>query len=469
MKAHPAFVLAFVLVLALVALTSCLVKDPLYCDRDIPCKDPERPYCDTNGEYPASEGIKHTCIPDPSGEGTSDSGPSGDGGAERTLVQLETGEWASCAVLSDGAVRCWGNLEFGELLGDNEYPRQAGDLETGAPVAQAAIGEHRICLRYVAGNVRCWGDNDLGILGYGHKQSVVGPPIDLPDLDLGGPAAAITAGARHFCALLESGDVRCWGYNGSGQLGLGHVATVGDNEVPADEDPVAIGGVVHQIVAGFGHTCVVLEGGLVRCWGQNSSGKLGYGHEEPVGDDETPADEGYVNVGGDVLTVAPGLDHTCAILEGGSVRCWGAFSQLGIPGNSNDIGDTEDPATSGTTDIGGTAAQLVAGKYFTCALRDDRDVACWGGASSGKLGYATTDDNVGDDETPAQQGSVMLGGPVTKISSGGGEREHSCVLVESGDVRCWGENGSAQLGLGHLDDVGDNETPDSEDPVQILD
>ena len=113
--------------------------------------------------------------------------------------------------------------------------------------------------------------------------------------------------------------------------------------------------------------------------------------------------------------------------------------------------------------------ELVAGESFSCALKDDREVVCWGGATDGKLGYGTSDDNVGDDETPAQQGAVMLGGQVAKISSGAGARTHSCALLESGEVRCWGENGRAQLGLGHLDDVGDTETPDSEEPVQILD
>jgi len=456
----------FAIALNAALLTACAVKDPLYCDSNTPCTDSARPFCDMNGEYPASEGIKHTCIPDPFGP---DAGSSGDGGTARSVAKLTTGKVESCAVLSDGGLRCWGDLGYGELIGDSEFPREAGDIETGAPVAEVAIGDGRTCVRYVAGNVRCWGENETGILGYGHKQVVTGPPADLPDLELGGPASAITAGASHFCALLESGDVRCWGNNTSGQLGLGHVQPIGDNEVPADEDPVDLGGVVRQLVAGFGHTCVVLEGGLVTCWGQNTFGKLGYGHEEKVGDDETPAEEGYVNVGGDVESIAPGLDHTCAILEGGGVRCWGYALRLGIPGNSNDVGDTEDPATSGTTDIGGTCEQLIVGDGFTCAVRDDRDVVCWGSVIDGRLGYASPDDNVGDDESPAEQGPVILGGPVATISTSGGRRGHSCVLLESGDVRCWGDNSSAQLGLGHLDDVGDNETPASEEPVQILD
>lgn len=464
MKLGAAFILTVVLV-----VPACKVTDPLYCDDNTPCVDPERPYCDDNGEYPASEGIKHTCIPEPF---SSDGGPTDDGGdVGRTIVQLDTAAFASCAVLSDGGLRCWGNLQNGdELVGDNEYPKEAGDIPTDGPVAQAAIGDQHICIRYTAGNVRCWGPNLSGFLGYGHQEPVVGPPADVPDIELGEPASQLTCGVNHCCALLESGEVRCWGNNTVGQLGLGHTETVGDNEVPTDADLVNVGGVVLQIVAGSAHTCVVLEGGLLRCWGQNgTAGKLGYGYESNVGDTETPVDAGYVNAGGDVIAVAPGWDHTCAILDGGSVRCWGSHLRLGIPGNDNDIGDSEEPASSGTTDVGGPARQVVAGEYFTCIARGDDQVVCWGGANSGQLGYAMPGDNVGDDETPAQQGPVMLGGAVDRLSTGTGNRNHSCALLQSGDVRCWGENGTAQLGLRHLEDIGDNETPASQDPVQVLD
>jgi len=141
---------------------------------------------------------------------------------------------------------------------------------------------------------------------------------------------------------------------------------------------------------------------------------------------------------------------------------------LGIPDNDNDVGDDEDPAASGATDVGSPTRQLIAGDGFTCALREDSKVVCWGGYSHGQLGYGS-EETVGDNETPAQQGTVMLGEDVSELSSGASARGHSCVLLDSGNVRCWGWNVYGELGLGHLDDVGDNETPDSQDPVQILD
>jgi alpha-tubulin suppressor-like RCC1 family protein len=213
-----------------------------------------------------------------------------------------------------------------------------------------------------------------------------------------------------------------------------------------------------------------LEVGRLTCWGQNGyTGPLGYGYESHVGDTESPAQAGYVNVGGDVEAVAPGFGHTCAILAGGAVRCWGNHLRIGIPGNEEDIGDDEEPTSIGNTNIGGPAREIIAGDSFSCALREDDEVLCWGGWTSGKLGYGTPDDNVGNDETPAEQGPVPLGGPVRFLSRGSGGREHSCAMLQSGEVRCWGDNGSGQLGLRHLEDVGDDETPDSEDPVLILD
>ena len=140
---------------------------------------------------------------------------------------------------------------------------------------------------------------------------------------------------------LDNGRVRCWGANISGQLGYGHRNNVGDDESPASAGNVNVGGTVTvtQIAAGDQHTCALLDTGNVRCWGANISGQLGYGHRNNVGDDESPASIGNVNVGGRVMQIAVGLtisQHTCALLDTGNVRCWGANSrgQLGY-GHTN--------------------------------------------------------------------------------------------------------------------------------------
>src|SRR5690606_36250495 len=126
---------------------------------------------------------------------------------------------------------------------------------------------------------------------------------------------------------------------------------------------------VVQLAAGSNHTCAVVSDGRVRCWGQGTFGRLGYGNTNHIGDDEEPASVGDVDVGGTVTQLAAGALHTCALLDGGRVRCWGAESegQLGYA-NVNTIGDDEAPASAGDVDVGGAVIQLVAGWLHTCAL-----------------------------------------------------------------------------------------------------
>ena len=296
-------------------------------------------------------------------------------------------------------------------------------------------------------------------------------PDMLPDTPLGGPAEQIAVGTDHACALLEGGSVRCWGANLSGELGYGHDSTIGDDETPEMSDPVNVGSVVTQISVGSTHTCALLDSKEVRCWGSAAAGVLGQGDSGDIGDNESPADFAPIDVGGDVQEIAAGGSHTCALLVGGAVRCWGNHFALGNPDIGENIGDDEAPSSVEPVPIGVAATQIVAGSQMTCVLLESGSVRCWGDVSAaevGALGYGS-ELAVGDDETPQQAGTIMIGRAVEYLSSGGSSRKHSCAMLVSGDVRCWGRNADGDLGLGHTDDIGDDETPDSEEPVQILD
>jgi uncharacterized repeat protein (TIGR01451 family) len=152
----------------------------------------------------------------------------------------------------------------------------------------------------------------------------------------------------------------------------------------------------------------------VRCWGDGNTGKLGYGNTTDIGDDELPGSVGPVDLG--TGRTARGISamrfHTCALLDDGSVRCWGFGDegQLGY-GNTSNIGDDETPGSVGPVDIGAgrTALTITVGQRHSCVLLDNGDVRCWGNASAGQLGYASTTD-IGDDEAPAVAGPVQLGG-----------------------------------------------------------
>ena len=108
--------------------------------------------------------------------------------------------------------------------------------------------------------------------------------------------AGISSGGEHTCALSSTGDVKCWGRAGSGQLGYGNTNDIGDNETPSSVGNVDVGGTVTQISAGYVHTCALLTTGDVKCWGYGIFGQLGYGNTTTIGDNETPSSAGTVPI-----------------------------------------------------------------------------------------------------------------------------------------------------------------------------
>ena len=221
------------------------------------------------------------------------------------------------------------------------------------------------------------------------------------DLALG---AARTVDCSHLATEADIGT-----YTNIASVTAAEIATPVESN-PAQRAVAASGAAVS---AGSEHSSALSDVGTVHCWGNGADGRLGYANTTTVGDDETPGSVGavYLGLGRTATQVAAGADHTCALLDDGTVRCWGsgAEGQLGY-GNTNDVGDDEHPAAAGPVDLGAgrTATEIVAGTSRTCAVLDDGSVRCWGNGDGGGLGYATTD-SVGDDETPGSVGPVDLG------------------------------------------------------------
>jgi alpha-tubulin suppressor-like RCC1 family protein len=289
------------------------------------------------------------------------------------------------------------------------------------------------------------------------------------------PAAGrIAAGKYHSCAVLGNGSVRCWGYGGNGALGYGNSDNVGDDETPASAGPVNLGAgrTATAVSAGDYHTCALLDNATVRCWGFGANGRLGYGDESSVGLTNTPAAAGPVDLGAgrSARAISAGGSHTCAILDDGSVRCWGfGFDgRLGY-GSTANVGDTPSstPATAGPVNLGTgrTAVAISTGGSHTCAILDDGTVRCWGYGNWGELGYGSTA-NVGSTPTttPDTTAPVGLGpGRTAKAISAGGV--HTCALLDDGTVRCWGFGGNGRLGYGNADSVGNAQLPTAVGPV----
>ena len=334
-------------------------------------------------------------------------------------------------------------------------------------VVQVVAGNSHTCVLLDTGAVRCWGIGGTGALGYGNQFTIGDDetPASAGDVPLGGIATGLTAGGGHTCALLSTGAVRCWGGNTFGQLGYGNTDSIGDDETPVAAGDVPVGGTVTHIAAGVEHTCARLSTGAVRCWGRGLFGRLGYADEMNIGDDETPASAGDVVVGRFVVEIATGANHTCAVTDSAQVRCWGGGSQgkLGY-GNTDSIGDDETPASAGDVFIDGNADQIALGEFQTCA-RKGTSLLCWGGAIDGILGYGDTT-SIGDDEFPGTVGDVPVGVALAQVSAG---NTHTCARLTTGAVRCWGAAFAGQLGYGNVQYIGDDETPASVGDVPVGD
>lgn len=399
---------------------------------------------------------------------------SSPGDSTPRAVQLVAGDQHTCALSNLGTVRCWGDGSYGQLgygntnsIGDDEAPAAAGNIDVGGKVVRLVAGGVHTCAQLDNGRVRCWGWNSSGQLGYANGNDLVGDtetPASMGDINVGGLVVGSTAGGSHTCALLETGRVRCWGWNVSGQLGYGNTDDILSGEAAIVAGDVNVGGTVINLAAGRKHTCAQLTGGAVRCWGDGVAGQLGYSGTGDIGDDEAPATAGDVNVGGVVVGMTAGHNNTCAQLQGGYVRCWGdgSLGQLGY-GNTDDVGDDETPANAGDVNVGGVVSTLVTGGAHTCAVLDAGNIRCWGYAEDGQLGYGNTT-TIGDDESPATAGNVNVGGTVVGLAAGGA---HTCALLDTGSVRCWGDGSFGQLGYGNTDTIGDDESPASAGDVDL--
>jgi alpha-tubulin suppressor-like RCC1 family protein len=393
---------------------------------------------------------------------------------EGDVTELFAGSNHTCALLTSGNLRCWGEGAEGQLgygdvntIGNNEVPASVGNVELGGPVSRVSAGGKHTCVLLTSGGVRCWGEGSDGQLGYGNTDRI-GDDEQISssgDVDVGGSVQDIATGARHSCALLSGGKIRCWGEGQFGKLGYGNTIYVGDRDVPASTGDVDTGGVATQVAAGADHTCALLSSGEVVCWGLGGQGQLGYGNSNNSGASSVPSVAGTVELGARVEQIATGSRHTCALLSGGTVRCWGDGSegQLGY-GNTISIGDDEEPSTAGDVDVGGAVTQIAAGRAHTCALLSGGTVRCWGDGSEGQLGYGNTI-SIGDDEEPSTAGDVEVGDSVTQIVTAS---RHTCALLKSGGVRCWGAGDLGRLGYGDTESIGDKAVPKSTGELCII-
>lgn len=376
-------------------------------------------------------------------------------GACEAPLDVQLGWNHACVLWRSGSVECWGTNRYGQAGGfDEQFLPVAERVRELDGAVDLAVGIDFSCALREGGDAYCWGQDyrgKLGNFGAGGPAPHAGP---VPQrVSLPGPARRIYATEHSACALLEDESLACWGWNLHGCLpvagdasnlpavvvprasedlamGESHVVWIDDgrlygigrNEsgqlgVPATCAPVDLGfDDATHVAAGALHTCVVLEGTRVRCFG-TTSGISTYDHDRPI----------------DRLVASRW--NTCLTDEDDRTFCWGkdGFGVLGTLDHFEAPSGPDAPLRVGFADD----ARISFGNNFACMIRDHEGASCWGRPDWGYIGNGTG---------ARREPTVVTSERFVELDSGSG---HSCGRTAEGAVVCWGENVSGQLGRGY--------------------
>ena len=335
-------------------------------------------------------------------------------------IDLSLGMRHSCARLMDGTLWCWGDNQVGQM-GDGtvrspvRQPAPAASLD--AATATSA-GDFHTCGLQSTGEIWCWGLAIRGQLGSDWPDLIATTPVQA---DAPGEAfVSVSAGAGASCGIHESGALWCWG-----------VEQAPHPFWSAQPKPIAGLPIVIAATLGTHHGCALDGTHALWCWGGNSHGQLGNGTFE---DAAAPTlVEGLVN---GVREASAGYMTTCAIDAVGDLWCWGA-SWHGTLAN----GTTGDYAATPLhiTDLAGVS-HVDVGAGHVCAVLEDGSLWCWGVNSHGELGLGMPSNA---EASPAEV--TGLSTTTSRVACGW---SHTCALLTDGSVWCWGWNDAGQVGDG---------------------
>jgi alpha-tubulin suppressor-like RCC1 family protein len=364
------------------------------------------------------------------------------GTCRQCVTDVAHGRHHGCALEYDGSVKCFGANDSGQLGtgiagGDpTATASEVREVSTGTPIDDAtAIGAGRdwACAVRTGGSVWCWGDNGSGQLG---NNAVVDSPWavqvvkEADGMPLTG-MVSVQGGECSTCALADSGEVWCWGCNGSSSLGDG-TTTPRDGAAPVlatMAGPPFAGALT--LAVGGGHACVERALGEVWCWGQNSDSQLG---------DDTTTAAAVPIMSSFTGEVALGRWHTCGVASDGSVLCWGWGGHGRL---ANGVGwdppDFRVPTPIRTAPNGPplTGAREAAAAALSCAVMQDGTAMCWGDDHYGQTGVGGTGSPM-----PLHDARGERVGGIVRLWAG---FTRGCVQLAGGDIQCWGRNNEGQL------------------------
>lgn len=384
-------------------------------------------------------------------------------GTGRTAKAVSAAGYSTCAILDNDTLKCWGDNSSGNLGYDSTASKgnsvgsmaalAAVNLGSGRTAKTVKLSQYYTCAILDNDNMKCWGDGGAGNLGYDStatKGAAGGDMAALAAINLGTSRTALSIGigGGQTCAILDDDTLKCWGGGSNGQRGSDSVTSVGTSGgqmAALGTVNLGTGRTAVSVKGGSYHTCVLLDNATMKCFGNNNYGQLGYNNGTQMGSSSGQmAVLGTVNLGSGrtPLSIAAGKNHTCAVLDNNTAKCWGDYAsgQLGY-GNNNGAGIAASMSSMTKVNLGAsrTAKMSALGEYFACAILDDDKLKCWGRNHNGQLGYDSTTNlgsTVGDMSGLA---SVNLGtGRTAKSVSAGAA--HTCALLDNNTVKCWGVN-----------------------------
>ena len=326
------------------------------------------------------------------------------------LAHVGSGWTHSCAA-DNGTVKCWGTNWYGNVTGDGGTTNQTTPVTISgiSNATEVGIGLTFSCAVLSNGTIKCWGQGDSGQLGNGSTNNNPNSPATVSGIN---NAISVSGGRMHACALLSTGSIKCWGKAENGQLGNG--STTGNSSENNQTIPVDVSGISNaiNISAGLQESCAVLDTGSVKCWG------AGFG--------TTP-----VNISSDIqnaIQVSTWSNQT-VVLDNGSIKF------------------RESNGTIETILEISNAIQVSNDALTSCAVLDNGSVKCWGAGGFGSLGNG----NNNNETTPVFVSNINNAKQVSTSGSLGFasvNESHSCAALSDGTVKCWGAGGYGQLGNG---------------------
>lgn len=287
-----------------------------------------------------------------------------------------------CAIVDSGAVQCWG---FGIGLGNGTLDTNYGSASSvSLPASALSItsGWYHSCVSLTDGSVECWGYGGDGELGNA-SSSVEATPVSVLDLDAEGPltnVSQVAAQGLTTCALQNNGHVKCWGYNVDGELGNNDSST---SSIPVAVDvlttfsssSIASLDSVVSLCSGWDYSCVLTANSGVKCWGSDNFGAVGDNNSSSNTYLATDVVDGSSSAISSVSAISCGIGHACALMNDGSMDCWGD----NVEGELGDGTTTNRAYAAPVTILDGPVSIISAGFDRTCAVTSDLKTRCWGG------------------------------------------------------------------------------------------